>query len=202
MLNSEKIKQHFKSLKKPYAHNSNWFWKGLRDKEKKTFHHLVKTLNINSCLDLGAGSCEYSKILLNQGAKKLVCVDFHDMSIEKHPRIEYVFSPVENFHTNDKYDLILCLGILEFLEKPKNFLLKLKNFLKPQGKILLLLPLSLPMALAYKSYYLFKRISIPLLTLKNIHSFLIKHGFLLQKTNPSGNFFSGFAIYSLSYQKK
>ena len=71
-----KIKKHFDSLTKPYSFNSNWFWKFFRDREKSTFIYLAKELNKSSCLDLGAGSGEYTKILLKMGGKKALCVDF------------------------------------------------------------------------------------------------------------------------------
>ena len=193
-----KIKNHFDNLKKPYSSQTNWLWKFFRNKEKKLFKQLVKNLDKKLFLDLGAGSCEYSEILLNMGSKKATCVDFspHIMSVNHDSKIEQVISDVEKFNTNNKYDLILCLGILEFLEKPENFILGLKNFLKPKGKIIILLPLSFIGAFTYSLFYLLKGISISPLHLKQMNQFLIKNGFLFEKTK-SASFFSGFSIYSV-----
>ena len=193
-----KIKKHFDSLQKPYSLSSNWLWKFFRNREKKLFMQLVQSLNKNECLDLGAGACEYSEILLQMGAKKSVCVDFspHIMSVNQNPRIEKIITDVEKFNTNNKYDLILCLGLLEFLKEPEKFLLSLKNFLKPTGRIIVLCPLSVIKALMYSLYYLSKGIFISSLTLNQLNRLLINNGFELEKTK-SASFFSGMSIYSM-----
>lgn len=199
MLNSKaKIKRHFNNLKSPYGLNINWLWRFFRNREKQMFYNFVRDLDKQSCLDLGAGSCEYSKMLLRMGTKHAVCVDFspslmsevHDSGIEK------IVSDVETFETNKKYDLILCLGILEFLDHPENLIIRLKDFLKPKGKIIILLPLSKIESLVYAFIYLLKGISIHSLTLKKMNRFLTQKGFLLEKTATKG-IFSGFSIYSI-----
>lgn len=190
-------KTHFSKLKGPYASKTNWFWKMIRNKEKTLFRELVKDLNKEICLDLGAGSCEYSKILLQMGTKKSVCVDFSSslLSGETDARIEKVITDVETYETNKKYDLILCMGILEFLDKPENFLIRAGAFLKPAGKIIVLLPLSGIWSLGYGFFYLLRGVSIHLLTLKKVNHLLTQKGFRLNKTATYG-LFSGLSIYS------
>ena len=137
MLSSkEKIKRHFSRFEVPYASHPNWIWAFFRKREKTLFSDLVHDLKKDTCLDLGAGSCEYSKILLNQGGKKCVCVDFSPslrLKVEE-PGIEKIFCDVEKFESPKKYDLILCLGIIEFLDQPKEFMIRLKHFLTAGGK--------------------------------------------------------------------
>ena len=55
------------------------------------------------------------------GAKKSVCIDFNSnlLSLANESKIEKIISNVEIFKTSSRYDLILCLGILEFLDKPE-----------------------------------------------------------------------------------
>ena len=201
MFNSKsKIRNHFSSVRSPYAPESiNWIWKFIRNKEKKLFCELVRNMNKRSCLDLGAGSCEYSKILLHMGAEKSVCVDFSSSLISGNSDtgIKKVISDVETFKTTEKYDLILCLGILEFLDEPEDFLIQIKDFLKPTGKIIILLPLSWIWSISYRFFYLLKGIVIHPLTLKKMNHFLIQKGFLLEKMASHG-FFSGFSVYSIS----
>ena len=199
MLNSKfKVKEYFSRLKKPYASDANWLWRFLRNREKILFYKIVQDLNKQTCLDLGAGSCEYSKILLNMGTEHSVCVDFSSslMLEEDNPGIEKIPYDVESFETDQKYDLILCLGILEFLDQPKNFIMRLKLFLKPEGKIILLLPISMIASYIYMFSYLLKGIFIHPLTLKKINCFLDSKGFLLEKTVTAG-IFSGFSVYSI-----
>ena len=200
MLDSKnKIQKHFDGLTKPYSFNSNRFWSFFRNREKNTFIYLTKNLNKDDCLDLGAGSGEYSKILLKMGSKKAVCLDFSSepLSLANEPKIEKIISDVEIFKTSGRYDLILCLGVLEFLHKPEKFLLDLKKNLKPQGKLIILLPLSPIKAFIYSFIYILKGIRINTLNLKQMNAFLTKNGFVLEKTKSAGNFFSGFSVYSI-----
>ena len=199
-----KVKNHFKSLKAPYAtHSINKIWKTIRDKEKCMFYKIIQNLKKEICLDLGSGSCEYSKILLDKGTKSITCVDFSDslMSEIKDMRIKKVISDVEIFNTNEKYDLILCLGVLEFLDNPKKFIIHLRCFLKLQGRLIILLPKSNIWSFFYILYYFLKGIPIRLLSLKTINSFLLKEGFFLEK-KMTQTLFSGLAVYSISEQKK
>lgn len=192
-----RIKRYFGGLKSPYASDANWFWRFFRNREKALFCDLVCSLEKENCLDLGAGSCEYSKTLLNMDTKRSVCVDFTPsfMSEVRHPGIEKIFCDVETYQTDRKYDLILCLGIVEFLDHPENFMLQLKDFLKPTGRIIILLPLSKIGSFVYTFVYLLKGIVIHTLTLKRMNCLLIRKGFFLEKT--AKNIFSGFAIYSI-----
>lgn len=193
------VKTHFSKLKSPYASKANWFWKTVRNREKKLFLELIKNVNKEVCLDLGAGSCEYSEILLHNGANKSVCVDFNPslMAGGLNSGIKKVIADVETYEPNEKYDLILCLGILEFLDKPESFFTRISEFLKPQGKIIVLLPFSKAWSLGYSFLYLLRGVSIHPLTLKEINHYAAQKGFHLHKTASCG-LFSGFSIYSPS----
>ncbi len=197
-----RIKKHFNSLKEPYtsdSKNRNRVWKFLRKKEERTFYKYIHDLKKSTCLDLGSGSCEYARVLLDKGAESVTCVDFSDSLMNEcgDLRVEKVICDVEEFETEKKYDLILCVGILEFLNYPKKFMIHLKNFLKSEGKIIILLPKSYFWSFIYFSYYfLVKGIFINLLSMKRLDNFLIKKGFQLeQKITP--NVFTEFAVYSV-----
>ena len=194
------VKNHFVRRKNPYAPGSlNLIWRFLRNREKRLFHRLVQGLNKDVCLDLGAGSCEYSKILLKMKAKKILCVDFNPSFLKSKafPLIEKVVADVESYETDEKYDLILCLGILEFLKKPESFLIKIRGFLKPSGRVIVLLPLSGVWSFIYRLVYLLQGIVIQPLTLKKTTCFLLRSGFILEKTAGHG-LFSGLAVFSLT----
>ena len=163
------------------------------------FRCLVRDLNKDICLDLGAGSCEYSKILLETGAKKSTGVDCNP-SFLKHNNfagMEKVIADVETYETGERYDLILCLGVLEFLEKPQRFLLRIRRFLKPSGRVIVLAPLSGIWSFGYRLIYLLQGVVIRPLTLRQTTCFLLKNGFLLEKT-AGRRLFSGFSAYSLA----
>jgi len=118
------------------------------------------------------------------------------MSFLDNPGIEKIISDVEEFETDKRYDLILCLGILEFLDRPKKFAVKLKTFLKPKGQVVILLPQSRFYAFIYAFYFLLKGIAIHPLSLKDFYAFLIKNDFQLEKKAIASSF-SGMAAYSV-----
>ena len=198
-----KIKDHFRRRGNPYIPGSlNFIWKFLRNREKRLFLSLVHGLKKETCLDLGAGSCEYSKILLKMGAKKTLCVDFNPSFLKEaaFAGMSKIIADVETYETDEKYDLILCLGVLEFLEKPECFLTRLRRFLKPSGRVILLLPYAGVWSCSYRLVYLLQGIVIQPLTLKKTIHYLLNNGFLLDRTAGHG-LFSGFAVFSLSSDK-
>ena len=205
MFNSKlKIKKHFNNLKGPYTSNlknRNKIWKFLRKTEEKAFHGFIQSLELEgkTCLDMGSGSCEYAKVLLDKGVKSVICVDFSESLMDKcrDSRIKKVICDVEKFDTKDKYDLVLCVGVLEFLSNPKEFVMRLKKLLKSKGKVIVLLPKSDLWSFIYFSYYFaLKGIFINSLSMKKLDNFLVKKGFQLeQKVTP--NMFTKFTVYSI-----
>ena len=193
-----KIKKRFESLKPPYAGNIKGIWKLIRKKEKSAFQKIAQNLKPGShVLDLGAGSCEYAKILIEYGAKRVDCVDFasslmvggfHDLRLKK------IIADVDNFDTAETYHLILCAGLLEFLDQPESLPFRLKKNLKQGGKWLVLLPLSPIRALIYTLYYRSLGIRIHPLSLKSADPFFIKAGFQA-KTTLTENLFSAWVSY-------
>lgn len=198
-----KIRRHFNSLTVPYASCSNKIWKFIRKREKEIFCKLICDLKGEICLDFGSGSLEYAKILLDKDVESVTCVDFSCSLIGQYrdARIEKVICDVEAFETEKKYDLILCLGVLEFLDRPRKFMIKLKKFLKSDGKVIVLLPKSGIWSFSYAFYYLIKGIFIHPLSLKRFNDFLVSQGFQLER-RMTQKLFSGFSVYSVDRDKK
>lgn len=96
-----------------------------------------------SVLELGCGTGRYFFYLT--GVKKLVGVDLSEDMLEAArenlkripellPVAEFVHSRVEDFNTNEKFDLIYSIGTLgEFCEFNTELLKKIVFFLKPGG---------------------------------------------------------------------
>ena len=127
-----RIKKHFESLKSPYAGNARGLWKFIREREKSAFHKIAQSLSRgNTVLDIGSGSCEYAKILLEYGAQRVDCVDFTSLQLKESsfqdPRLTKITADAEKFEATETYHLILCAGLLEFLDQPENFPFRLKK---------------------------------------------------------------------------
>ena len=191
-----KIYNHFSKFKGIYASRSNRMWKYIRDQEKQAFKKLIKDLNKPYCLDLGAGSGEYATIILANGSKKVDCVDWNNsfLSFISNTKITKINCDVENYNTNKKYNLILCLGIVEFLDDPKSCYKKIKSFLRPTGQVIILLPKNIFYAFIYSLYYRFKGIKIQFLYSKKNHIILSKLGFTFKK-KADASIFSDFLVY-------
>ncbi len=101
----------------------------------------IKDLDI---LDVGCGAGLTCEPLSRLGAK-VSGIDFVKKNIEiakKHAQqnklnINYINRDIVNFISKEKYDVILLLEVIEHLDNWKEIILKLKNNLKPKGKLIL-----------------------------------------------------------------
>ena len=193
LVSKDRIKKHFASVARPYATKQNFIWRLLRHWEKTNFTEISKNLAKDNCLELGGADGEYSKILLANGAKKVTCVDFNPSFAKNSSKIKFIYRDVEQYTTCEKYDLVICMGILEFLEHPQELLLKIRSFLSYSGKMIILLPTDSLRGSVYSFYYLLRGIKIGRLNLKNLTHQLEKH-FLLERAVKG--IFSGIGVYS------
>jgi 2-polyprenyl-3-methyl-5-hydroxy-6-metoxy-1,4-benzoquinol methylase len=99
-------------------------------------------------LDLGIGDGIVLDLLINlakdikysldvlEGSKN-ICVKYIDFQTENLRILNEYF---EDFKSDHKYDLIIMSHILEHVVEPKEILFKYKEFLKPNGKIIGIVP--------------------------------------------------------------
>ncbi len=96
-------------------------------------------------LDVGCGS-GFGSYIVAKKASKVVAFD-HSLKAIRYcqrynyaPNIEFILSSVDNFHTKEKFDLILMIEFLEHNRKPKKILAKMFTLLKDKGKIIVTFP--------------------------------------------------------------
>ena len=107
----------------------------------KTSNKPLKNLDI---LDLGCGGGLVCEPLARLGANT-TGFDFVKQNIyiaKKHAKdsnlnIKYSHQNLNSFKLSSKYDAILILEVLEHLDNWKKLILNIKNFLKPEGKIII-----------------------------------------------------------------
>ena len=107
----------------------------------KTSNKIFKNLDI---LDLGCGGGLVCEPLARLGAN-ITGFDFVKQNIDivrKHAKdsnlnIKYSHQNLNSFKLSSKYDAILILEVLEHLDNWKKLILNIKNFLKPEGKIII-----------------------------------------------------------------
>ncbi len=64
-------------------------------------------------------------------------------------KIRVYLSSIEDFQSGEKYDTILLSHVLEHLDKPQDALLKAYSYLKPGGRLIIVLPCLLHWILGY-----------------------------------------------------
>jgi len=106
-----------------------------------------------SALDVGCDTGEITKIIRDKG--------YTTIAIDNSPGLQSLhleginFNHVDFFEfseTTEKYDFIYCGGVIEHYEDTKDFLIRLRNLLKPEGKIVLGIPNKSPfMAMLFKT---------------------------------------------------
>jgi len=103
---------------------------------------LIKENNY-SILDLGCGDGSLSLPLLNK-LNKLVCVDFsiemlsiieRKVPAEFKDKIDVVHANITDFDYKDKFDVILCFGVLAHVSSIKNLIEVIKNHSKSGTRV-------------------------------------------------------------------
>lgn len=78
---------------------------------------------------------DFDQITVVDAAKKYV-----DKVIKLNPKITGYTSLIEDFDTDKRFDIIIMSHLLEHLQKPIKVLEKVKNFLKPAGRLIIIVP--------------------------------------------------------------
>ena len=153
----DKIINHFSKISLIYDKKSNSFpWKYIRNFEAKMFKKMISKKKYYKGLDLGSGSGFYTKIL-KKNCKKLVAVDYSSNMLKniKDDKIIKINEDANKIRLNQKFDIIICLGIFEFNKNYKKIYQTVKVHSKKNTNIILMMP--------YKNlfsffYYLFHRL--------------------------------------------
>ena len=95
-------------------------------------------------VDLGCGTCEYTTAA--KGAVKIYAVDISEemlgvcrKKLESFKQVEIINSPIENFTPSDVADLVIAIGIWEYVN-PNKLYEKIKNITKSGSKIIVVFP--------------------------------------------------------------
>lgn len=118
---------------------------------RKTVRHIIAGDVARSTwkiLDAGCGFGQYERFLLSEfRSARVLAVDLKESYLEdcKHyfdreireGRIRFEKADLLAFETDEKYDLILCIDVLEHIEQDEQVLLRLSRSLKPGGRLLM-----------------------------------------------------------------
>lgn len=148
-------------------------WNAIKMKEKEAIFYLLEPQSQDVILDAGCGDGYYLSELKSYGCDHLEGVDFSESMVEAARKKGFQASVVnleEEWNAARKYDKIICIGVLEFCKDNQRILRNLKNALKPEGRIVLLMPPRFFGGYLYRlfHYYWGCRVNIRLFSRKDI----------------------------------
>ncbi len=145
--------------------------------ETKIVNELIE-VNGKVVLDLGCGGGRYA-LSLCQKAKKVIGIDISDNLIQIAKKklspempIEFLVGDATRTCFKDEYfDVVVSLGMLEYLENPTPFLVEIERVLKPSGEFVFVFH---NRKSSIRSFTVIRSIAKPLL--KPIKDFLFRQG--------------------------
>ena len=143
MLNSKKVIYHFDKKSEKYDFDSKTFpWSVIRYFESNIIFKLVGSIKNKVVLDVGCGSGFYSKIMARKKAKTIYALDASQMMLNQiHERnIKKLCQNAENFLIKKKFQIIICAGLLEFVNSPEKVLKNIRKVSKKDTKLIVLYP--------------------------------------------------------------
>lgn len=95
-------------------------------------------------LDIGSWTGALANNFFKNGYKDITCFDIGEKVVETgkiaFPQFKWVCDDIETYQTDEKYDVIFMLEIIEHLVDPYKTIEKVKTFLNPNGKIFFTVP--------------------------------------------------------------
>ncbi len=98
---------------------------------------ILSLINSGSVLDVGCGSGIILKALQDRG---IPCegIDASEVAVKicRKKGLNVKLSTIANFHPDKKYDYVICLGTLYYLDDFDENFRKIVSFMKPNGKLI------------------------------------------------------------------
>ncbi len=191
MFNFKKVIHHFDKKSEKYDLNSKTLpWSLIRYFETNIILKLVGKIKNKEILDVGSGSGYYSKIMLKNKAKIVFALDASQKMLNqiKDKKVKKICQNAESFLIKKKFEVIICAGLLEFVNSPQKVLKSIRKVSKTNSKLIILYPSNNFLAKIYKSYHLRNGIKIILFDENKIKNLFKKTGWKILKSK--GVFFS------------
>jgi 2-polyprenyl-3-methyl-5-hydroxy-6-metoxy-1,4-benzoquinol methylase len=105
-------------------------------KIKIIYKHLIDA----SVLDVGCGETETVYRRVGRVMKKYVGIDKDLEETPKGENFEYLLHTLEDFKTNEKFDVVLLFGTIEEAQDENTHLKQAREFLQPKGNLFISIP--------------------------------------------------------------
>ena len=158
----KQVEKYFSKVAINYDKKSNSFpWDILRNYEKKKILSFIKYNKYEQILELGSGAGYYTNIFL-RFAKKIYAVDLSLSMLDKIKSLKVIkiVGDVEKIKLKRKFDLILCLGVLEFNNNYDGILKNISIHSHKKTNILIMMPYNNLFSKFYSIFHKINKISL------------------------------------------
>jgi len=157
-LNNRNVRRYFDNRAHGYFCNSNkGLWNTAKQREKSAILRILEPERKDLILDAGCGSGYYLSALAEDGYNA-EGFDFSGEMVNEAKRLgfkAFEANVEEDMGHDERYDKIICAGVLEFCRDDAKALMNLKNILKQGGVIALLIPCASFAGLLYRGFHRF-----------------------------------------------
>jgi len=138
-----KIRDYFDESAGQYAERSALpLWRWQRNRELAAVRLLLGELDGLEVLDLGCGAGFYTRYCLQQGARRVLAVDFSPRMVEQLPRsrVTAIVADAKGINLDNPVPKIVCAGLLEFVDSPEEVLTNARRLVVSDGTMVCLVP--------------------------------------------------------------
>lgn len=153
-MSSDLVRNYFDRAAAEYsARSSRGWWNHFREREWRAVVPLLKPRLGEKLLELGCGAGFYSERLKQRFAVEAFGVDASSEMVKQAVQrgVPAWCGPVEEIDhiPSRSFDIVLAAGLLEFVADPKPALRQAARVLRPGGRLVILVPRSGALGLAY-----------------------------------------------------
>ena len=133
-----------------------WPWSFLRGKERRAVLQLIGNINGTHVLDFGCGAGYYTELMLCLGADHVTAVDRSPAMVAQlsQEHVTGIVADAGSFDTEEKFERIICAGMLEFVPKPEEILKNAHEPAADNAVMVILVPLHNIFGYLYRLFHL------------------------------------------------
>lgn len=132
----KEIEEHHKKVSYFFDWSRQWEYPWILKNTPFKKKHVV--------LDVGGGTCHFPAIVAKR-VKKVVVGEIYNERVWKDDakNVEYLNVDITSFESKEKYDVVMCLSVLEHIDDRLTAIKNLMNSVKPGGYLVMTLDLFL-----------------------------------------------------------